>query len=64
MTLKIGLYHFGKHRRNFGIWLCDYAEDGITSSTFIKDVQTYEEAVKEVYRLNGWGEPKRIYKKY
>jgi hypothetical protein len=31
-----------------------------TSATFIKDVFTYEEAVREVYRLNGWGQPKFI----
>lgn len=57
-----GQYHFGRHYRNWGIWKCDYCENGTTSSRHIKDVMTYEEAVRETYRLNGWGEPKYIKK--
>ena len=64
MTLQVGTYHFGRHRSNWGIWQCEYSNNGCTSSKHIKDVFTYEEAVKEVYRLNGWGTPKRIYRKY
>lgn len=64
MTLQVGTYHFGRHRSNWGIWQCEYANNGNTSSRHIKDVFTYEEAVKETYRLNGWGEPKRIYRKF
>ena len=51
MTLQVGTYHFGRHRSNWGIWQCEYANNGNTSSRHIKDVFTYEEAVKEVYRL-------------
>ena len=47
-----GKYHFGRHRRLWGIW----DDQGI----FLKDVFSYEEAVREVYKLNGWGEPKHI----
>ena len=25
---------------------------------------SYEEAVRETYRLNGWGTPKKIYRRY
>lgn len=61
MTAKVGTYHFGRHRSNWGIWMWDAVrEDGFESSKFIKDVFTYEEAVREVYHLNGWGEPKYI----
>jgi hypothetical protein len=38
--------------------------NGVTMSCFIKDVFSYEDAVKETYHLNGWGEPKRIVRKY
>ena len=62
---KVGQYKFGRHRNNWGIWQYDMvAENGAASARFIKDVFTYEEAVREVYRLNGWGEPKNIKKVY
>lgn len=65
MTAKVGTYHFGRHRSNWGIWMWDVVrEDGFESSKFIKDVYTYEEAVREVYSLNGWGEPKYIRRSY
>lgn len=61
---KVGQYRFGRHRNNWGIWQYDMVTDGAASANFIKDVSTYEEAVREVYRLNGWGEPKNIKKVY
>ena len=39
------------------------SENGSMAS-FIKDVFSYEEAVREVYRLNGWGEPKSVKRVY
>ena len=50
-----------------GCWpFCSYdvVEDGFESAKHIKDAQTYEEAVREVYRLNGWGEPKNIHRRF
>ena len=44
--------------------MVESSSNGITIAAFIKDVFTYEEAVKETYSLNGWAEPKRIIKKY
>ena len=64
MTLKVGTYHFSRHRSSWTIYICDYSKDGFSSSSKVKEVATYEEAVRETYRLNGWGEPKRIVKKY
>lgn len=64
MILSVGTYHFGRHRNSWGIWQCEYANGGCTSSKFIKDVHKYEDAVIETYRLNGWGEPKKIYRKF
>lgn len=59
MKAQVGQYKFGRHRNHWGIWQYDHVcENGGWSATFIKDVFTYEEAVREVYRLNGWGEPK------
>lgn len=62
MKPKVGLYKFGRHRSMWGIWQYDTVTENGASANFIKDVATYEEAVREVYRLNGWGEPKNIKK--
>jgi hypothetical protein len=61
MTAKVGTYHFGRHRSNWGIYVYDVVREyGFASAKFVKDVFTYEEAVKTIYALNGWGEPKYI----
>lgn len=64
MATKIGQYYFARHRSQWGIWMVESINNGVTMSTFIKDVFTFEAAVKETYSLNGWGEPKRIIRKY
>lgn len=60
MRAQVGQYKFGRHRKFFGIWQYDHVSETGASATFVKDVRTYEEAVREVYRLNGWGEPRYI----
>lgn len=60
MKAEVGKYKFGRHRSMWGIWQLDMVTETGSSARFIKDVRTYEEAVTEVYRLNGWGVPKYI----
>ena len=62
MQAKVGRYFFGRHYRVWGIWQWDYVSETGSSAKHIKDVMTYEDAVREIYRLNGWGEPKYIKK--
>lgn len=64
MARTVGTYYFGRHRSMWGIWMVESITNGVTMAAFIKDVFTYEDAVKETYHLNGWGEPKVIYKKF
>jgi len=64
MAKTVGTYYFTRHRRAWGIWIVESIINGVTSGTFVKDVFSYEDAVKTTYHLNGWGEPKRIYKKF
>ena len=64
MAQKVGTYHFGKHRSNWGIWMVESITNGVVISAFIKDVFSYEDAVRETYRLNGWNQPKRVIRKY
>ena len=61
---KVGTYHFGRHRNRWGIWMVESIVNGCTFSCLVKDVYSYEDAVRETYRLNGWGEPKNIARKY
>ena len=60
MKAQVGLYKFGRHYSHWAIWQYDWVSETGSSARFIKDVFTYEEAVREVYRLNGRGEPKSI----
>ena len=64
MKAKVGTYFFGRHRRNWGIWQYDFVGETSATGRFVKNVFSYEEAVREVYRLNGWGEPKRIRREF
>lgn len=64
MKAEVGKYKFGRHRNNWGIWQWNSVTETGASATFIKDVFSYEDAVREVYRLNGWGEPKNIKRVY
>ena len=60
MKAEVGKYKFGRHYNLWGIWQWNWVSETGSSARFIKDVRTYEEAVAEVYRLNGWGTPKYI----
>ena len=60
MKAQVGQYKFGRHRNHWGIWQYDMVSETGTTATFVKDVFSYDEAVTQVYRLNGWGEPKAI----
>ena len=64
MKAEVGKYKFGRHRNNWGIWQWNSVTETGASATFIKDVFSYEDAVREVYKLNGWGEPKSVKRVY
>ena len=64
MKAEVGKYKFGRHRTLWGIWQYDYVSETGATARFIKDVYTYEDAVREVYRLNGWGQPKQICRQF
>ena len=64
MKAEVGKYKFGRHYNLWGIWKYIEVSACGSSTTFVKDVQTYEDAVREVYRLNGWGQPKQIRRQF
>ena len=64
MKAQVEQYKFGRHRNHWGIWQYTMVSENGSMASFIKDVFSYEEAVREVYRLNGWGEPKSVKRVY
>ena len=61
MTPQLNKHYFGRRFNEFAIWQYTAVNsDGSTMSRQVKCVETYDEAVTEVYRLNGWGTPKSI----
>ena len=64
MTKKVGTYYFSRHRSQWGIYLVTLVTATTMEADHIEDVVTYEQAVRETYRLNGWGTPKNIVRKY
>ena len=65
MGKKVGTYYFARRRNHFSIYIVEsISSNGIEMDAFVKDAFSFEDAVKETYHLNGWGEPKRINKKY
>ena len=64
MKAEVGKYKFGRHYSKWGIWQYDYVSETGATARFVKDVYTYEDAVREVYRLNGWGQPKQIRRQF
>ena len=66
MKAKIGMYFFCRKRNYWGIYQYDTVNEqtGATSASHIDDTYDYEDAVKIVYNLNGWVEPKHITRKF
>lgn len=49
MRVQVGQYKFGRHRNHWGIWQYTMVLENGTMASFIKDVYTYEEAVREAF---------------
>jgi hypothetical protein len=48
MKPEVGKHTFGRHRSKWGIWQYDCVVDGAATARFVKDVNSYEEAVREI----------------
>ena len=64
MAKAVGTYYFKRLRNRWAVYVVVYSHDGIEMGDFVKDANSFDDAVRETYSLNGWGEPKRINKKY
>lgn len=58
MKAQIGQYFYAPHRTSWGVWQWDMVSENGSTSTFIKDFRSKEEAREFVWQQNGWGKPK------
>lgn len=61
---KVGQFHFCRHRGGWGIFQYTLVSETGSQSSHITSCVDFESALKETYRLNGWGEPKSITKRF
>ena len=66
MKAKVGLHFFGRNHGRWAVWVYDTVneETGFASANKVANCFDYTEAVKTMYHLNGWGEPKNITRKF
>lgn len=58
MAPKVGQFKFQRRYRTWGIYVIDSICNGIMTAAFVKSVATYEDAVRETYRLKWMGRAK------
>ena len=62
MKPRVGLYTVSKNQGVYGIYQYTMITETSTYSDHIENHPYFEDAIKAMYRLNGWGEPKNISK--
>jgi len=65
-NIRVGLYFFCHKRNMWAVYQYDTVntETGYTSAKHIEDFGKYEDAVKQVYSLNGWKQPEAITRRF
>ena len=48
----------------FGVFVWDHVSEHGSLGHGVAHFGSYEQAVREMYRLNGWKQPDKIYKRY
>jgi hypothetical protein len=64
MKAKVGLHFFGRNHNSWAVWVYDMVNETGSSANKVAHCYTYEEALKTTYKLNGWGTPKNITRKF
>lgn len=64
MTTSTGKYFFTKFRSGFAIWTLASTINGISTYDKVFTHWCYETTVREMYRLNGWKQPKQVIQKF
>lgn len=59
MKPQVGKYFFGRHRRLWGIWMWGQVTETVHRN-LCKGRLQLRDALREVYRLNGWENRKTL----
>ena len=57
-------YFFTRFRNGYAIWTLDKEINGFRSYNKVFTHWDYETVVREMYRLNGWKQPKQVIRKF
>ena len=60
MKAQVGLYHVSRNMGSWNVYQYNFVTATSNSSTKIDSFSYFEEAIKAMYKLNGWNEPKNI----
>jgi hypothetical protein len=63
MKAQVGLYHVSRNMGSWNVYQYNHVTANSNSSTKIESFPHFEEAIREMYKLNGWNEPKLISKR-
>jgi len=61
---EVGKFFFGRYYSIWGVWQYISVSEQGTQAAKIETCSTYEEALRLTFKLNNWGEPKYINRKY
>jgi hypothetical protein len=65
MKPEVGKHYVTTWLKSYAVQVWDsVSENGCCSGHTVAKFWSFEEAVREMYRLNGWKQPKTIYKRY
>ena len=66
MKAKVGLHFFGRNHNSWAVWVYDVVNEatGFSSANKVAHCFTFAEALETTYKLNGWGTPKNITRKF
>lgn len=59
MKAKVGLYFYAPRMHSWGVWRYTLVTENGSSAEKVETFCFKEDAEKFVYKMNGWGEPKR-----
>lgn len=64
MKAEIGKYYVGRSRCSYAVFVWDMVNEHGSTAHAVAKFGSFESAVREMYRLNGWGQPKKVYQRY
>jgi hypothetical protein len=64
MKAQVGLYHVCQLRNSWCVYVYTHVTATSNSAEKVDSFPYFQDAIIEMYKLNGWGQPKNITKKF